>query len=58
MENEDTAALIHEKTVVNFYKIFKKRDCGSGESLSIVSFFLSENTRSCRWKNLPLKIWI
>ena len=56
MENEDTAALIHEKTVVNFYKIFKKRDCGSGESLSTVSFFLSENTRYCRWKNLPLKI--
>ena len=39
MENEDTAALTHEKTVVNFYKIFKKRDCGSGESLSTVSFF-------------------
>lgn len=56
MENEDIAALTHEKTVVNFYKIFKKRDCGSGESLSTVSFFLSENTRSCRWKNLPLKI--
>ncbi len=58
MGNEDTAALTHEKTVVNFYKIFKKRDCGSGESLSTVSFFLSENTRACRWKNLPLKIWI
>ena len=58
MGNEDTAALTHEKTVVNFYKIFKKRDCGSGESPSTVSFFLSENTRSCRWKNLPLKIWI
>ena len=27
MENEDTAVLTHEKTVVNFYKIFKKRDC-------------------------------
>jgi len=34
MENEDTAALANEKTVVNFYKIFKKRDCGSGEKLS------------------------
>ena len=58
MENEDTAALIHEKTVVNFYKIFKKRDCRSEEKPSAASFFLSGNTRSCRWKNLPLKIWI
>lgn len=39
MGNEDIAALTPEKTVVNFYKIFKKRDCGSGESLSTVSFF-------------------
>lgn len=34
MENEDTVALANEKTVVNFYKMFKKRDCGSGEKLS------------------------